>query len=108
MVQKQKRKIKNRRDWLNKDKTAIGHISLDATADSCHSEKGIKRWGKKVISDISLTVADCTRHVTLEFETGREGWSGKHNKAACKRSITKAKLLRSYVNDIIEELEREV
>gem|GEM_PF-3860351 len=57
------------------------------------------------LSWINVTLGDCTRQITLEFDSGLDHYGDKLNRTDNKNSIEKARYIRDAMDRIIEALE---
>jgi hypothetical protein len=91
-----KKKLKDTRKFLNPtDVNCSGVISMFPT----YNEK------TNQLSEVSLTIRDCSRAITLDFTgDGRYDHDVRNKHHALKNSIQKINILKDIVDSIREEL----
>ena len=91
------KKIPNKREFLNEDKTMPGCIISEF-------EYLKRKEGGEALGYIWLTLGDCSRTIKLEFEVR----DYKERKVGAKKSLKKAKIIKKHIDAIVEALEGEL
>jgi hypothetical protein len=102
MATKKKSKLRTFRTWLNKYyKDRLALMIFDPT----YYSRKVADQKTEYLNYINVTLGDCTRQITLEFETGWDHYGDKLDKKENKNNIEKAKMIKDAMERVIEALE---